>query len=113
MSEKQAKKKKMNILGYISIAISAAIMIYSKFTHTEGAVWERLLNGVWVYGLCFFGAGLITLAIYIGMYFANMFFNEIYDERNEPPAWDNADHMIFVFFVVLYVSDLAGWIKLL
>ena len=102
----------MNILGYISIAVSIAIMVYSKFTHTEGTVLERLLNGVLVYGVCVFGAALITLLLYLGMYAANLFTNAIYDDNNDPPAWDNSEHMMLVFFVVLYVSELAGWISL-
>ena len=113
MSEEKPKKRKMNLFGYICIAATLGIMIYSKFTHTEGTVLNRLLNGVWVYGICIVGAAILTLFLYLGMYAANEFLNAIYDENKETPKWDNTDHFMIIFFVVFYVSDLAGWIKLL
>jgi hypothetical protein len=43
---------------------------------------------------------------------ANLFMNAIYDENKEPPDWENVDLVIIVFFVIIYVSELAGWIKI-
>ena len=113
MSEEKPKKRKMNILGYLSIAITLGIMIYSKFTHTEGTVLARLFNGVCAYGLCILGATLLTLLLYLGIHFANEFLNTIYDDNKKSPEWDNTNQTMLVFFVVMYVSDLAGWIKIL
>jgi hypothetical protein len=113
MTENKPKKRKMNILGYLSIAATLGIMVYSKFTHSEDAVVYRLFDSVLYYGFYIIGAAFLTLLLYIGMYFANMFLNAIYDEDKEPPKWDNADHFMIIFFVLLYVNDLAGWIKIL
>jgi hypothetical protein len=110
MDNKDVKKKrKMNILGYLSIAATFGLMEYVKFQAIpDDPIWKRLLNGVVTYAAIFFAAGLIVLVLWIGMYLANLFFNTIYDENNEPPKWDNADHMIFVFFVVLYIIEITG-----
>jgi Zn-dependent protease with chaperone function len=112
MSEEKPKKRKMNILGYLSIATTLGIMVYSKFTHTDGDIFHRLINGVLVYGVCFLGAVAATIVLWIGQYMANLFMNAIYDENKEPPDWENVDLVIIVFFVIIYVSELAGWIKI-
>ena len=46
------------------------------------------------------------------MYFANQFFNAIFDEDKEPPSSENIDLIMLVFFVIIYISVLAGWIKI-
>lgn len=103
------KKRKMNIVGILSIAASFGLMEYVKFKAIpDGTIFERLTNGVVTYAAIFFGAGLITLVLYVGVLLANMFFNTIYDESDDPPGSEYFGHIMFVFFVALYIVEITG-----
>ena len=106
------KKKdgKISILGILAIVATLGFMVYVKYSaNPDGTVTERLLDGLLTYGAIFFGSALLMLALYIGMYLANLFFNAILDDNKEPPKFENAHLIQFVFFVVWYVIEITGW----
>ncbi len=109
MTEEPKKKNKMNFLGYLSIAVSLALMVFAKYqAFPDSSVFVRLLEGVLAYFGCFLGAGLITVILWLGMYCANLFLNNIFDKDEPAPSWDNAGLMLLVIFAILYVLQIIG-----
>ena len=103
------KNGKVSILGILAIVATLGLMVYVKYSaNPDGTVTERLLDGLFTYVAVLFGSALLMLVFYIGMYVANLFYNAILDENNEPPKWDNAHLAHFVFFVVWYIIEITG-----
>lgn len=109
MEQKPKKNKKMNALGYITIIITFALMVFVKYkSMQDGTALERLLEGALAYGICLFGGGLLALALFIGMYGVNLFFNAIYNTNDEAPSWDLFNHTAVVFAIVIYIVQITG-----
>lgn len=109
MEQQPKKKPKMNALGYISIVVTFALMVFVKYKSIQDAtVLERLLEGSLTYIFCLFGGGLLAVALLIGIYLVNLFLNAIYDTNDEAPSWDLVTHIAIVFAIVLYIVEITG-----